>query len=58
MGKSKTNIGIVAHPEVLEALTATGYHEDYTFINIVPFKFAEVKSEFIFIEGIEGQRDN
>lgn len=51
-GKNKDKIAIIAHPELLQILTSTGCHEDFTAINSVPFEFSEAKVQFIWIEGV------
>lgn len=43
---------------MLEGLTSTGHYEDYSLINSVPFSFGEAKSEFVWIEGIEGELES
>ena len=37
--KTKKKVALVAHPEVLETLTATGWHEDGSLVNAIQFNF-------------------
>jgi antitoxin component YwqK of YwqJK toxin-antitoxin module len=43
---------LIAHQSVLEALTATGWHEDGKLINNVNFQHGQLKREHIWIEGV------
>lgn len=55
--KSKKKIAIVAHPSMLETLTATGWHEDGELVNAVRFNYGEWKREYVFIEGVQGEAE-
>lgn len=48
---------MVSHPQVLETLTATGWHEDGKLINNIQFDFGQIKREFIWIEGVEAEAE-
>jgi hypothetical protein len=37
MGPMKSKLAVLAHPQVLEGLSSTGHHEDFTLINKVGF---------------------
>ena len=57
MRRSKQRIALVSHPQVLETLTATGWHEDGKLINNIQFDFGQIKREFIWIEGVEAEAE-
>lgn len=52
--KATAKVAVVAHPEMIEVLTATGWHEDGQLVNPIRFRFGEWKREHVWIEGVQG----
>ena len=55
--KTKRKVALIAHPAVLETLTATGWHENGRLINAVSFEFGDVKNEHVWIEGVQAEAE-
>lgn len=55
--QSKKKVAVIGHPLVLMGLTATGWYEDWKWVNPSFFDHAQIKNEYVWIEGVEAEAE-